>query len=163
MTTEGNEGKQIYKEQPQTWPERYLIRRIEEESIIHDGRVTIVIPELELVVIAKVKGTKGHGTADADNLKVPSEAHVEILQVLQKYNGIFTTDTLMDLVDGARATKQDIFVHQMPKGSLVDRNGIRRPISELLRKGVIMSVYGTKNQYAADHKRVDEILKSRSF
>lgn len=163
MEYSGNTGKQQYKEQPQTWPERYLIRRIEEEAIIQDGKVTIVIPELELVVIAKVKGTKGHGTADADNLKNPTDAHIEILQVLQKQNGVFTIETLMDLIDGARATKKGLFVHQMPKEGLVNRNSVRRPISELLRKGAIMAVYGTNKQYSADHKRVNSILERKEF
>lgn len=164
MSYQGNENTQRFQDK-KTWPDRYLVENVEQTVTIIDGKVTIVIPHLELVIVAKVKGTKGRGVADADGLIEPTEAHLEILEVLYEFKPEqkFTTTELMDRIDGARCRKKRLFLNQMPKEGLIDRNASRRPISELLRKKAIIFVEGSKNQYVADHQRVTKILEEKKF
>lgn len=167
MSYQGTKDTERFVES-RSWPDTYLVHETEETIIIKDGKVTIVIPYLQLVVVAKVKGTKGQGVADADNLTEPTPTHVEILQALKKmmnspHPQTFTIDYLMDVIDGERARKKGLFVTALSQEDKINRNSFRRPISELLRKGAFLPVYGTNKLYATDSLKVDQFLEMKKF
>lgn len=153
------------KYREQTWPDRYMVFKTNDVQLIKDGRVLIVIPDLELVIDAPVRGTKGLGTADADQITVPNSTHYFIMLCLRQQSGdpSFTNDEIMDLMD--RESRSYILrsTGSTQKWKPIDRNATRRPLSELLRKGVLYADESKKNCYKINKKRIEEIEATNKF
>jgi len=103
------------------------------EEIIVDGYVTINLPTFGVSVKQKVKQLKGRGVADADNLKILNHYHEEILSILLDMNRT-TPFTGLEVREWVKL-KRDI---AGDKHKFIDNNWMR-PISELFRKGILIS------------------------
>ncbi len=106
---------------------------IDEPTYIIDGYVTINLPTFGVSVRQKVKQLKGRGVADADQLKILNHYHVEILSILLDMNRT-TSFTGLEVREWVKL-KRDI---ARDKHKFIDNNWMR-PISELFRKGILIS------------------------
>ena len=106
---------------------------IDEPTYIIDGYVTINLPTFGVSVRQKVKQLKGRGVADADQLKILNHYHVEILSILLDMNRT-TSFTGLEVREWVKL-KRDI---AGDKHKFIDNNWMR-PISELFRKGILIS------------------------
>lgn len=125
---------------------------------IIDGMIKIDIREFGLRITAKVVQTKGSGTADADTLTKPTDAHLEILNILVNINErcSFKANQIIKWIN----------VQRVEKGKpLINSNGIRRPISELYRKNAIFK--RSQDRYGIDYSvntdYVKKILETNKF
>lgn len=115
--------------------------------IIIDGYVTINLPQFNLKIVQKVKGTKGRGVADADYLKDLNEYHKILCEVLlkeQNKNRVWTVDDLLNNV------KLHLYFANEAMYRKFNPNHWRRPISELLRKKILVHYQNYKTKYQAD-------------
>ncbi len=100
---------------------------------IVDGHISFFIPDYDLQITAKVKQVKGRGTADADELTILSEQHKMIIEAMIK-RGIHRQH--WEANDILRACKFDLM--QRDPNREFKENNWRRPISELLRRGILI-------------------------
>lgn len=154
MSTEGTSTERIYEEE--YIPTDFLTIDYPGVALIKDGQIKIVLRDLKLVIKAKVRGTKGQGVADADNLHKANDNHYEIIAAIQAFpkEQRFSTEFIMDTIDQNRKNKGL---------EPIDRNAFRRPISELLRKNVICPVFENARFYVRNDEMIQHVLETGKF
>jgi len=125
---------------------------------IIDGKVTIEIPRLELTVVAEVRQVKGMGTADADKLKVLNHYHVDLLTMLTDPHNVGRTWTVITLLH----KMQIIFHHRDPNYEFKSNNW-KRPISEFVRKKILLHPIHQLTRYYTDFPLAEKTLKEKKF
>lgn len=117
-----------------------------ETVIIHDGKISFYIPDYGLRITTKVKGTKGSGVADADDLTELNHYHIDLLNMflssLENINRNWTANHILK--------KMEIIKHMQDARYEFKDNNWRRPISEFLRKGVLTHPQKMKHRYKLD-------------
>jgi len=140
--------------------ERLVELKLDNPVSIIDGYATIDLPQFSLRIIQRVKQTKGRGTADADQLKELNHYHKDIMPVLiAKYNEnrVWTVNDLLN------AVKFHLSQIDTEKYSKFNPNHWRRPVSELLRKGILFHYKDSKRQYQVDFNKARKALETGVF
>jgi len=101
---------------------------------IIDGRISFYDENTGARFELMVTQVKGHGTADADHLKKLSDHHKLIVTTMinnSEFHNLWSTDEILLSVKFKLPTQEQ---------RIFKPNNWRRPISELLRKGIIYQV-----------------------
>lgn len=125
---------------------------------IIDGKVRIEIPQYELTVVAEVKQVKGLGTADADRLKNINHFHIDLLKMFTDPANVGRTWTANSLLRKMQIIKH----HEDPTQEFKQANW-RRPISEFVRKKILLHPLHQPTRYYTDLPLAEKTLNERKF
>ena len=127
--------------------------------IIDGGKISFFIPQYSLRITAKVKQSKGSGVADADYLSECNHYHIDLLNMfLSSQDNVHKVWTANEIL-----AKMRIIKHlQNPKYEFKENNW-RRPISEFLRKGILIHPQGQTHRYLLDVEKSKSALEIGKF
>ena len=127
-------------------------------ALIIDGKVRIEIPEYELTVIAEVKQVKGLGTADADKLKELNHFHIELLAMFTDTANVGRTWSANSIL-----RKMQIIMHGRDPTQEFKQANWRRPISEFVRKKILLHPPHQPTRYYTDFPLAEKTLNDKKF
>ena len=116
-------------------------------AIIHDAQIKFIVTQFgkPIHVLVHVKGTKGEGTADADKKTDLEPRHFDLLNILlepKNKDRVWTANEIHGAVK--------FWLHnnnRQQEARTFDKDHWKRPISELLRKKILVHPEGTIKRY----------------
>jgi len=130
-----------------------------EVVLIKDGKISFFIRDFNLRVTVKVKQIKGLGTADADDLIEINHWHKFLLESMLGTT-VYSEYTVNDILKSLEIRWH--FLHQDDPKEFKDNNW-RRPISEILRKGILTPVQGKTYRYHFHSDKAKKALTNGRF
>ena len=126
---------------------------------IMDGKISFFIPEFNLRITTKVKQVKGSGVADADGLKDLNHYHLDLLNMFlssqENANREWTANHILK--------KMEVIKHVENSRYDFKQNNWRRPISELLRRGILTHPLNLRHRYKLVMEKATLALANEKF
>lgn len=127
---------------------------------IDNRKISFLIPFANLHVTVKVKQKKGLGTADADDLTDLNHYHMDLLSALllpHQFDRVWTANDILYCTKFWLQTQAPIKYRNFKE------NNWRRPISEFLRKGILVLVDGEYQKYRLDVDKAKRAKETEKF